>query len=286
MNNNQKLLTRNSILLIFFLFMPFWALGTDLKEMKGRIVFSSDRSSSWAIWSVAADGSDLQQITKPGADENDADPSISPDGKTILFSSTRGGKTGVWKIPVQGGEPERICDGDQVEWSPDGTRIAFRRDEAIWIRDLASGSEKKITPIDWPHSSGPAWSPDGKTMAFACRWDAGNGIFRVGAEGGQPEKIFDQKGACEPHWSPDGKRLAYETETHLFTIQPDGKSNRPLTYFGGLQRYGQWSPDGQWIVYCQGASESGPWELYIIPAAGGTPVRLTEGSSDMNPDWF
>jgi len=32
-------------------------------------------------------------------------------------------------------------------------------------------------------------------------------------------------------------------------------------------------------------TENGPWELYIIPSRGGTPVRLTEGDSDMNPDW-
>ena len=58
-----------------------------------------------------------------------------------------------------------------------------------------------------------------------------------------------------------------------------------MTYFGGVQRYGRFSPDGKSIVYCQGASERGPWELYIIPAQGGTPVKLTEGGSDMNPDW-
>jgi Tol biopolymer transport system component len=58
-----------------------------------------------------------------------------------------------------------------------------------------------------------------------------------------------------------------------------------ITYFGGVQRYGRFSPDGNSIVYCQGASERGPWELFIIPAQGGTPRRLTEGASDMNPDW-
>ena len=97
--------------------------------------------------------------------------------------------------------------------------------------------------------------------------------------------MYDKQGACEPHWSPDGTRIVYETETHIATIAPDGTKNRPVTYFGGVQRYGRFSPDGKSIVYCQGASERGPWELYMIPAQGGTPVRLTEGDSDMNPDW-
>jgi Tol biopolymer transport system component len=77
----------------------------------------------------------------------------------------------------------------------------------------------------------------------------------------------------------------YETETHLCTINPDGTKNRVITYFGGVQRYARYSPDGKFLVFCQGVSESGPWELYIVPSGGGTPQRLTEGGSDMYPDW-
>ena len=108
------------------------------------------------------------------ADEQDVDPAFSPDGKSILFTSTRGGTTGVWKMSRTGDKPERICDGDQAEWSPDGRAIVLRRNEQLFTRELGSGQEKRISPKDWPHCSGPAWSPDGKWIAFACRWDAGN----------------------------------------------------------------------------------------------------------------
>jgi TolB protein len=188
-------------------------------------------------------------------------------------------------MPMDASKPERICDGDQAEWSPDGAKIAFRRNEGIFTRDLATGEEKKISPEDWPHCSGPSWSPDGKTIAFACRWEAGNGIFLVGADGGQPKKVYDKQGACEPHWSRDGKRIVYETETHICSIAADGTNNRPITYFGGVQRYARYSPDGKCLIFCQGASEKGPWELYVIPSEGGTPERLTEGGSDMHADW-
>jgi TolB protein len=227
----------------------------------------------------------LRELTRAGADEQDVDPVCSPDGKQLLFTSTRGGSVGVWRVQLPSGDPQRVCDGDQAEWSPDGRAIVFRRREQIWTREFASGQERRITPEDWPHCSGPAWSPDGQTVAFACRWDAGNAVFVVSAAGGTPKTVFDRQGACEPHWSPDGTRLVYETEAHLYTIGPEGKKNRPVTYFGGVQRYGRFSPDGKSIVYCQGESERGPWELYIIPAQGGTPTKLTEGHSDMNPDW-
>ena len=251
----------------------------------GLIVFSSNRSGPWHLYTVRPDGSGLRELTKAGADDQDVDPVFSQDGKLILFTSTRGGAVGVWKVGVDGTKPERICDGDQAEWSPDGKRIALRKKEQLVVRDLASGSEKVISPKDFPHCSGPAWSPDGKAIAFACRWEAGNVLFTVSAEGGETVRVYDKKGACEPHWSPDGKRLVYETETNICTIDPDGKKNRPVTFFGGVQRYGRFSPDGKTIVYCQGESEQGPWELYTIPAQGGTPTKLTDGASDMTPDW-
>lgn len=263
-----------------------FAWGTAAQnELNGQIVFSSDRSGAWRIWMINADGSDLRQITEGDEDAHDVDPMFSADGKTILFSSTRGGGIGVWTVSTEGEELTRICDGDQAEWSPDGSRLALRRENRIWIRDLKSGEEKAVTPEDWPLCSGPAWQPDGKGLAFAARWDAGNGIYLTRADGDEPVKVYDKKGACEPHFTPDGSLIVYETETNICTVQPDGMKNKMITYQAGVQRYGRTSPDGEHIVYCQGVSENGPWELYIVPTKGGYPTKLTEGGSDMNPDW-
>lgn len=251
----------------------------------GQIVFSSNRSGAWRIWVVKADGSDLKQLTKQESEDHDVDPVFSPDGKSILFTSTRGGKTALWRMLADGTKPERLCDGDQGEWSPDATQLVLRRNEKILKRDLVTGKEQSLSPDDWPHCSGPAWSPDGKTIAFAARWEAGNGIFTLPAAGGPPVKVYDKQGACEPHYAPDGTRLVYETETHICTINPDGTKNRLVTYFGGVQRYGRFSPDGKSIVFCQGVSEAGPWELYVVPATGGSPEKLVGENSNMYPDW-
>lgn len=252
----------------------------------GRIVFSSDRSGPWRIWAVGADGSGMKPLSKTDAEDvHDVDPVFSPDGRSILFTSTRCGKTGVWRMAADGSAPERLCGGDQAEWSPDGRRIVFRRGGRILVRNLEGGDEKTLTPEGFEQCSGPAWSPDGKTIAFACLRGGANALFTVPADGGKPVKVYDEKGACEPHWSPDGQRLVYETETHICTIRPDGTKNRLVTYFGGVQRYGRFSPDGSHIVFCQAPSPEGPWELYVIPAAGGSPRRLTADGSDMYPDW-
>ena len=257
------------------LFLLLGALAVSAAE---RIVFSSDRSGAWRIWAVAPDGSGLEQVTKAEGDHHDVDPMVSPDAKSILFTSTRGEKTGVWRMATDGSKPERICDGDQAEWAPDGKQIAFRRADRIWVRLLASGKESALTGKDVPGCSGAAWSPDGRRVAFASLRGAANA-------GGEPRKVYDEKGACEPHWSPDGTLLVYETETHICTIRPDGTKNRLVTWFGGVQRYARYSPDGKHIVFCQAPAPRGPWELYVIPARGGTPRKLTDGGSDMYPHW-
>jgi len=234
---------------------------------------------------MSADGSKLRQLTQQETDDQDVDPMFSPDGKSILFTSTRGGKPGIWRMRDDGSKPERICDGDQAEWSPDGKKIVLRRNERILTRVLDGGEERFVSPESLPHCSGPAWSPEGKSLAFASRREQSNAVYVAPAEGGKPTKVYDQQGACEPHWSPDGTRIVYETETHVCTINRDGTKNRVITPFGGVQRYARYSPDGQTLIFCQGVSEKGPWELYTIPVAGGKPRKLTEGGSDMYPDW-
>jgi Tol biopolymer transport system component len=265
----------------------FCGLGhaQSLDGLKGSILFSSDRSGPWRLWQINADGTDLEQITKGDSDTHDVDPVASKDGKTVLFSSTRGGTIGVWTMPLSGGEATRICDGDQAEWSTDEKQIAFRREGKIWLRTLADGAEKSVSPDDWDQCGGPAWHPSGKTLVFAALFEGKNGIYSIPAAGGAPTKLYDKKGACEPHFTPDGALIVYETETNICTLVPDGSKSRMITYQAGVQRYGKASPDGKHIVYCQGVSERGPWELYVVSSKGGYPVKLTETGSDMNPDW-
>ena len=207
-----------------------WADDAVAKP-SGLIVFSSNRSGPWRIWSLRLDGSAPRQITHAQPDEQDVDPALSPDGKRLLFTSTRGKTTGIWKVALDGKEPTRITDGDQVDWSADGKSIVLRRKEEIVTRELATGREQVLVRgKDWPHCSGPAWSPNGKTIAFACRWDAANALFTVPAAGGEDLRrrlgpladargrslgVSRSQGLChlgpgaDPPWLPAGVQLLF-----------------------------------------------------------------------------
>ncbi|MHC4179803.1 MAG: TolB family protein, partial [Planctomycetota bacterium] len=112
--------------------------GAASAKGPGLIVFSSDRSGTWRIWTVRPDGSQIRELTEGKPDEHDVDPLFSPDGKLVLFSSTRGGSTGIWRMQADGSGLKRICDGDQAEWSPRGKSIVLRRKEAIFVRELST----------------------------------------------------------------------------------------------------------------------------------------------------
>src|SRR3954453_296450 len=157
------------------------ATATQPRAADPLIVFSSNRGGAWAIWAVKPDGTQLQQLTKPAAGEQDVDPAFNADGSRILFTSTRGGKAGLWQMARDGSDAKRICDGDQGAWSPDGRRIVLRRGGKLLTRDLASEKEKVISPEDWDKCSGPAWSPDGASIAFAKLGENSNAVYVIPA---------------------------------------------------------------------------------------------------------
>ena len=96
-------------------------------------------------------------------------------------------------------------------WSPDGTRISFRANGAIYIVQ-ALGGEPKRTIEARETTSGQqqavgthAWSPDGTELAYGV----GNSIWIRGVDGGEPRSITTGASPHSPAWSPDGRLIAY-----------------------------------------------------------------------------
>ena len=184
----------------------------DLTTLKGTIVFVSDRSGTLKIWSMHANGKDAHQLTK--GSEPDADPRFSPDGKQILYTTLRGGFPEVWLMNRDGSGPKTITKGSQGNWSPDGKSIVFIRDNETFVRDLASGEEKRVTPKEWKRCGVPAFSPDGKHVAVASRHQEKIGIYIVSLDGKESSRSRPRKAAARRA----GRRTARSSFVRRITV--------------------------------------------------------------------
>jgi Tol biopolymer transport system component len=238
---------------------PAWSPACAEPTKTCRIAFTSHRSGDSEIWTMDAQGRNLRNVTQHPA--WDYWPAWSPDGQTLAYVSERDGDPDLFIQAVDSQEAFQLTSNSEADrlpaWSPDGSRIAFAAIrngvEEIHIVNAQCGStsegcgvhERAVT--SWPlKGTAPAWSPDGRRIAFVG-WNQEDrpGIYIVGPE---PENI-------ETLWEGDA-------------------------WIGSLT----WTPDpgpgdGEgWLFFT--SWQDGNHEIYVLPATGGTPIRLTQ-----NPAW-
>lgn len=236
----------------------------------GRIAFAHPvpgRHTTFALSIVNPDGSGLRRLTHPAAGVLDDDPDFSADGKLIAFQ----------RCAVR-------CTIYTIH--PDGSGL--RR----------VGRACKRTPPACEDRAAPAWSPDGKRIAFVRSWGAvrndeiAHSALMVMYRNGRGARILRRLRAFSgdverPSWSPDGRGLAFAVSgpanrrpaRTLYVMRAGGSGVRRLTSASMLAGdHPDFSPDGSRIVFGAGArgSHDRGGEIYSIPAAGGTPVRLTD----------
>ncbi len=152
---------------------PAWAETRLLRHptySNGKVAFSYLGS----LWSANDDGTGVERLTVNKA--RDIDPSFSPDGKSIAFSSNRAGNYDVYVMPAGGDKPRQLtfnsADDIVIGWTPDGSKIIFisSRDAGVFpgvatlFQVPVDGGMEEPLPTDW--GSWASYSPDGKKLAF------------------------------------------------------------------------------------------------------------------------
>src|SRR5215470_8475458 len=144
----------------------------------GRIAFTSDRTGSWQIYTMNADGSDQLQLTNLAPTDDDGlFPSTSPDGKQIAFNYNAGDGADLYVVNGDGtGLRQLTTDHASLwpRWSPDGKRLVFatvgRTGLGVIATMPADGSgQRKILTTDHWESVGAVYTPDGKQIVFGSQ---------------------------------------------------------------------------------------------------------------------
>ncbi len=259
--------------------------GLDASALRGTIVFVSDRGGALDIWRMRASGRDPKPLTTDEAP--DADPRFSPDGRRILYTTLRGGFPEVWVMGRDGSDPKKVTAGSQGSWSPDGGSIVFIRDNQAFVRELSSGTERRVTPESWERCGVPAWSPDGKRLAVASRHTGQIGVYLLGLDGKDAAPLDAGEPACTPCWSRDGKRVLVQTvKGHVHQAEVGGKGSEQVTFGADVQHDGRYSPDGSMLLFARAPGTEGPWQVCVMKLDGGEDfVRLTTEGSNSLADW-
>jgi len=258
----------------------------DPARLKGTIVFVSDRGGALDLWRMKATGQDAKPLTKDA--HPDADPRFSPDGKRILYTTLRGGFPEVWVINRDGSDAKKITSGSQGAWSPDGGSIVFIRDNQAWVRELASGKDRRLTPDGWERCGVPSWSPDGKRIAVASRHEEAIAIYLLTPEGKDASKLKTQEPSCTPIWFRDGtKLLCQTTKGHVHQVGLDGSNWEQLTFGADVQHDGRYSPDGKLLLFTRAPTPEGPWQICLADLESDDLdfIQLTKEGSNSLPDW-
>src|SRR4029078_416533 len=176
------------------------------------------------IFTIPADKGDIRNLTNAsGSAEHE--PAWSSDGKEISYFSERSGEYALYIEAQDGLTPPREIKIPSkghfytAAWSPDGKRIMFHSaDLKLWVVDVATGQAKVVGSDPWmvpARTMNPAWSPDGKWIAYAKHL---NSLYKaievVNVETGETKQVTDGlSDAVWPAWDASGKYLWFLAST-------------------------------------------------------------------------
>jgi TolB protein len=263
--------------------------------LRGRVAYSTRDGD---IWVMNANGSGRRRVTRSGHGF-DFDPSLSPDGRSIVFRTSRGryirdprgiGAEGIFVVDIRTKREHPVHPprgGLFPSWSSDGGLIAF----SALQRDLVGESIHVVTPagtnlrdLAEPGFSaaqeGVAWSPDSRRIAYSGHSGDGNwAIWTMNRDGSARRQLtFPRpvlpRGSGGDHigaWSPDGKRLLYSSDNghgfELWIINADGTGDYRLTDWPGGDAANAWLRSGQ-IVFAHFKGDEPMPKWYLVRADG------------------
>jgi Tol biopolymer transport system component len=267
-----------------------------------RIVLCAADFGNSSIWSVTDKGGDAKQITKVSMV---FDPVYAPDGESIYYGTL----SGLWKIRVSAtsgepmGEPVKVTSTSSerirhFSVSADGKKIAYAAlllNSNIWSVTLtsdlsaATGTPSPLTQDRALRHSVPAFSPDGKRIAFNTQNVGREGlgdIWLMDADGRSAAQITTESGGLA-NWFPDGEQLAFHSARDgrkLWITNLKTGQERPLLDFGEQVNYLRLSPDGKQIAF--NSKRSGTTNVWTIAVGGGAAKPLTFDKEFMGfPFW-
>ena len=232
----------------------------------GRIRYSVFANGDQNLWMIDADGKNPRQLTNTHGINRT--PSVSPEGKFVVFGSDRSGAMHLWRAEIDGSNPVELTHeaGDAYpQVTPDGQWVIYRSFKGgnpnLFRISINGGKPVALTNrIIGP----PVVSPDGKFIASSYREVALSTpkLAVISIAGGEPIKSFElPPESADYRWASDGKSLTYVRTvggaSNIWRQPLDGGPAQQMTHFNSDLLFAtEWSSDGKWLVYSKGKRTS------------------------------
>jgi eukaryotic-like serine/threonine-protein kinase len=183
----------------------------------GSVLFGSGVYGAANIWRIDSDGGNRRQLTDDGTN---GVPSCSPDGKWVVFNSSRGGDYSLWRVPLQGGTAEPITNYASAfpAVSPDGKWIAFEDErlpqfQRVGLIPFAGGQIVRVYDYSPSGAAGYPiirWTRDSRSFTYIQDKEGVSNIWEQPLDGSTPRQLTDFPTGVIYNfdWSQDGRRLA------------------------------------------------------------------------------
>lgn len=227
----------------------------------GRIIYAARVDQSLTIWTMDADGGHARQLTPAGF--QDYRPSVTADGRFIVFQSNRSGKLEIWRVETNGGNLRQITFDGKNSYphsTPDGKWIVYQHggddgENSVWRVSIEGGEAVRITG---KQSSNPRVSPDGNFIACGYAENGKTKLAVFPIEGGEPVKLFDIPPTYNFNgsirWTRDGRFISYrDWKNGVWSQSVDGGEPKRLEGLPAEKLYHyEWSPDGKQFAFTRG----------------------------------
>jgi tol-pal system beta propeller repeat protein TolB len=204
----------------------------------------------------------------PSAIVSEVEAAFTPDGRSYTFLQIR--KQLVIRDTNKNKDVQLASVGlRRPSIAPDGSRVIFSMPAAngLQIQSVNNEGQDRQSLTQRGFNSWPAFSPDGKLIAFGLSLDGNYDIYVMDADGSNRRRLTNSPGLdMRPAWSPDGRHIAFTSNRdghyQIYVMNADGSEQRRVTNHPERDDFPTWHPDGKRLAIV--SEQSGKFDLYLV----------------------